>query len=264
LELDHKNSVRQLGKIIPQCFLYKTLFTKLKQFKRKIKMKKTSKILLGAFMIMILFSIFSSSMVVAQGPPDQTLEIPGDTIQTQLQANTRTMLRFRQRTQLTFQTNVSLNLTMNCEALRIGEKDFILEVESEKDLQMNMICTREEVQLGLMEGNTYRIRNRNTYQYKEGFCISIDCNGTFLQARLRIRTTNQNRLGTWAYHDETTGNWVSVPTTIEDGYLTAETDHFSTWTILLPNYTIMIIGISVGAIIAVAAIFLVIYFKKRK
>jgi len=253
-----------LGKIIPQSFLYQTLFIKLKQFKRKTKMKKSNKVLLGAFMVMILFSIFGSSMVVAQGPPDQTLEIPGDTVQTQLQANIRTMFRFRQRTQLTLQANVSLNLTMNCEALRIGEKDFILEVNGENDLQMNMICTREEVQLGLMDGNTYRIRNRNTYRYQEGFCVSIDCNGTFLQARLRMRATNQNRLGTWAYHDEATGKWVSVPTIIEDGYLTAETDHFSTWTILLPDYTIMIIGISVGAIVAVAAIFLALYFKKRK
>ena len=42
-------------------------------------------------------------------------------------------------------------------------------------------------------------------------------------------------VGTWAYYDETSEEWVSVPTSIEDGYLVAETDHFSYWTVLIPE-----------------------------
>ncbi|GAG87404.1 unnamed protein product [marine sediment metagenome] len=49
-------------------------------------------------------------------------------------------------------------------------------------------------------------------------------------------------MGEWAYYDEATEEWVSVPTTVEDGYLAAEVTHFSTWTILIPDYTLEIVG----------------------
>lgn len=227
-------------------------------------MKKMNKVLLSAFTLIMLFSIISSSMVVAVGPPDLVIPVAGDTHTAPLEANVRTTFQFRARTNLTFQANVNMNLNLQCEAMRIGEKDFIIEIEAENDLEMNMTCTEEQAELGLLKGNTYQIRNRNRLRYQEGFCVSIECNGTCTQARLRIRATNQNRLGTFAYYDEGEGQWVSVPTTVEDGYLTAETDHFSTWTILIPDYTVLIIGISIGAVVAVVAIVLVIYFKRRK
>jgi hypothetical protein len=174
------------------------------------------------------------------------------------------MFRFRQRTQLRFNANVNLDLNAECEALRIGDKEFIIEIEGENDLQMNMTCTREEIQLGLMMGSTHRIRNRNTYRYQEGFVCSIDCNGTMLNARLRIQATNQNRVGRWAYYDNSMEEWVTVPTTIEGGYLTAEVDHFSTWTILIPDYTVLVIGVIIGIVAALIVIASVIYIKKRK
>jgi len=42
-------------------------------------MKKLSKILLGTFFLMILFSTITSFNVVAVGNPDDTFEVPGDT-----------------------------------------------------------------------------------------------------------------------------------------------------------------------------------------
>ncbi|MFX1310106.1 MAG: hypothetical protein ACFE8C_10450 [Promethearchaeota archaeon] len=227
-------------------------------------MRKTNKILFGLFVFLMIFTIATSISVVAVGPPDQTVEVPGDTVQTQLQANIHYMLRFRQRTQLRFNANVNLDLNAECEALRIGEKEFLIEIEGENDLEMNMTCTREEEQLGLMMGSTHRIRNRNTYRYQEGFVCSIDCNGTMLKARLRIQATNQNRLGKWAYYDEANEAWVTVPTSVIDGYLTAEVDHFSTWTILMPDYTVLIVGVIIGVVAALIIIASVIYIKKRK
>ncbi|NHJ22100.1 MAG: hypothetical protein EAX91_14230 [Candidatus Lokiarchaeota archaeon] len=228
-------------------------------------MKKVSKILLGTFFLMLLFSTITSFNVVAITDPDEVIDVPGDTNQAQVQANVATMFRFRQRTQLRIQANVNLNLNLECDALRIGDKDFVLEIEGNGDLQMNMTCTQEQEQLGLMLGNTYRIRNQNQYQYQEGFVIDIECNGTFTQARIRIRATNENRLGQFAYHDEATGNWVNVPTTVDDGYLTADVSHFSTWTILLPDYTPLIVGFSIGGgVAALIVIALVFYIKKRK
>jgi hypothetical protein len=235
----------------------------LKQFSEK-NMKKLSKILLGTFFLMILFSTITSFNVVAITDPDEVIEVPTDSHQAQVHANVATMFRFRQRTQLRVQANVNLDLDMDCEALRIGSKDFALEVEGNEDLSMNMTCTREEVQLGLMLGNTYRIRNRNQYRYQEGFVIDIECNGTFTRARMRIRATNENRIGQFAYYDEAAAEWVTVPTTVEDGYLTAEVSHFSTWTVLLPDNTLIIVGIIGGGVAAVIVIASVFYIKKRK
>ncbi|MFX0156229.1 MAG: hypothetical protein ACFE9Q_17035, partial [Candidatus Hodarchaeota archaeon] len=98
-------------------------------------------------------------------------------------------------------------------------------------------------------------------------CVcNCDDKETFIRARLRIKTTNENRYGKWAYYDMNNKEWRTVPTHVEDGYLTAETDHFSTWTVLIPvaslNYnTIIIIG-SIG-IIGVISGSTILYFKKR-
>ena len=227
-------------------------------------MKKLSKILLGTIFLMILVSTITSFNVVAVGDPDDTVEVPGDTWQHHIHANTMTMFRFRARTQLRVKANVNLDVDFDCEALRIGAKDFALEIEGNGDLYMNMTCTEEQKELGLLMGYTYQIRNRNRVQYQEGFVVNLECNGTFTRARLSIRVTNENRVGQWAYYDEATEEWVSVPTTIQNGYLTAEVSHFSTWTILIPDYTILIIGLSIGGVVALIIIGSVIYVKKRK
>ncbi len=228
-------------------------------------MKKSSKILLGTFFLMILFSTITSFNVVAIDDPDEVVEVPGDSTQAHVEANTATIFRFRNRTRLRIRADVNLNLNLDCDALRFGVKDFVVEIEGTGDLQMTMTCTEEQVQLGLIKGNMYQTRNRNRYLYQEGFVVSIECDGTFERARLRIRATNENRLGQFAYYDEATEEWVSVPTTVEDGYLTAEVSHFSTWTILLPDYTMVIVGFSIGggvaALIVIASVF---YIKKRK
>lgn len=228
-------------------------------------MRKTNKILFGAFVFLMLFTIATSISVVAVGPPDQTVQVPGDSLPpTQLEANVHYMFQFRNRTRLRFNASVNIELNAECEALRIGDKEFLIEIEGEDDLEMNMTCTREEEQLGLMMGSTHRIRNRNTYRYQEGFVCSIECNGTMLQARLRIQATNQNRLGQWAYYDEANERWETVPTSVVDGYLTAEVDHFSTWTILMPDYTVLIVGVIIGVVAALIVIASVIYIRKRK
>jgi len=120
-----------------------------------------------------MFSVIGSTNGVAVGNPNQIINVQGDSIQTQLQSNFRTMFCFQERTRLTICSNVGLNLEIECDALRIGDNDVIIEIEGERDLSMTMTCTREESQLGLMNGSLHRARNRNMYRYLEGFCISI-------------------------------------------------------------------------------------------
>ena len=213
---------------------------------------------------MVLVSLLNVSSVAAQGTPPLELENQ-DTYQARLNASTQYNFRFRLRTQLRIMANVNVDVNIDCEPLKIGVKDFAIEVSTDQDLKMNMTCTEEQAELGLLNGNTYQIRNRNRYQYNEGFCIRIQTNATNqIQAKLMIEATNQNQVATWAYYDEATEEWISVPTTVQNGYLVANVDHFSYWTILLPDYTVAIIigvGVGAGALVAVLAIY---YWKKKR
>ena len=91
------------------------------------------------------------------------------------------------------------------------------------------------------------------------------CDQAFLKARLQIKATNQNRFGEWAYYDNTQNEWLSLPTTIEDGYLTAETTKLSSFTIFVPQETNgdSFLGITLSiASISMIAIIVVIYIRK--
>ncbi|MBY8985906.1 MAG: hypothetical protein KGD65_12605 [Candidatus Lokiarchaeota archaeon] len=231
-------------------------------------MKKINKILVGLFAFSMLFSVFGvTSVVAAEDPP---VEVPGDTYTYRVHADNLTMFTFRNRTQLRFNSNVNIDLTMNCEALKIGLKTFELEVDSDQDMLMNMTCTEEQSELGLLLGNIYQTRNRNRYRYQEGFCLEMKGNFSYpIQAKLKMKETNQNRDGTWAFYNGTIGEgeWVAVQTASQNGYLVAESDHFSFWTILLPEAeenTLWIYLTIGGVIIGVVAIIAVIYIKKRK
>lgn len=280
-----------------------------------------------------MLSLIGTINVSAFGP-NEKISVEGDYIQTHLHTNDRTMLCFQNKTNLMICTNVELDLQVSYEALKIQDKDLIIEVIGDDDLRMYMNCTREKQQLGLLNGSTHQIRNRYVYQYLEGFCLTLSgdcqcktncscindgvcdcqcdclkncnydylncdcqcnanctcindgvcdcqckcdpkcdcicdgsCDQAFLKARLQIKATNQNRFGEWAYYDYTQNEWLSLPTTIEDGYLTAETTEFSSFTILVPQETNgnSFLGITLSiASISMIAIIIVIYLRKQK
>jgi len=227
-------------------------------------MKKISKYLIGSFAFLLIFSSFLTINDAAIQPTDREEQDMTDHWENEVHANEMTMFVFQFNLRLRFMANVNLVIEGDCETRKLADKDFILEVEGDNDLRMNMTCTQEQKELGLMMGNTYQIRNRNRVQYQEGFVCNMECNGTFLKAMIRIRATNENRIGSWAYYDEATDEWVTVPTTIEDDYLTAEITHFSYWTVLLPDYTLVIVSGIVIGVVAVAIIGSVFYIRKRK
>ncbi|MFX1417690.1 MAG: hypothetical protein ACFE9N_02090 [Promethearchaeota archaeon] len=226
-------------------------------------MRKISKITLGAFAFLMLFSIFNVTSVLAVEPTEINVndEAP---YQYQVEANNQVMFRFMAQTRLTFITNVDLEGIINCEASKIGSKNFVIEVNGSGPLLMNMTCTEEQVQLGLMKGFTYRLRNRHRYLYEEGFCVQLKCNGT-CDAKLKIQANNRNQNGQWARYNEQTRAWETVQTTIQDNYLVTETSEFSTWTILIPqpdNTLLIVVGI--GGIIGIIALITVLIIRKRK
>ncbi len=225
-------------------------------------MNKTSKILFGIFITTLLFTIYTSSLVAAAPTPD--VEVGSDTYQNRILAQQQTTLRFRQKTMLTFNGNVNIDVNINCAAMDIGVKDVQVEITATSDMEMNMTCKEEEAELGLLLGNTNQVRNRNRHRYQEGFVFSLECNLTNFQAKLKIGVTDENRGSTWAYYDEAQQDWVPVNTVEQNGYLVCETTHFSTWTILIPevDWTLIIIGASIGAFVIIGVIVAV--MKKRK
>lgn len=226
-------------------------------------MRKFSKITLGAFAFLMLFSIFGVTSVLAAPPIEDVLNNE-HVYNYQIQANNEVMFRFLMQTRITVMTNVDLEVNIDCDASEIGVKDFVLEVNGSGSLLMNMTCTEEQVQLGLMKGYTYQIRNRNRYLYEEGFCIQLKCNGT-CDAQLKIEANNRNQNGQWARYNENSEEWELVPTTVEDGYLVAETSEFSYWTVLIPqpDNTILIVA-SIGGVIGIIAVVSVLSIRKRK
>ena len=139
-------------------------------------MKKVNKILMGTIAILVLFTVFGTNTVMAV--EDSSIEISSDTVQTRVQANYRVLFTFRQRTRLVFDTTVNIDVNIDCDALSIGLKNFEIEIDCSQDLAMNMTCTEEQAELGLLLGNRYTIRNRNRFLYQEGFCTSIQCNNS--------------------------------------------------------------------------------------
>ncbi|MGV9172157.1 MAG: hypothetical protein ACOC35_06295, partial [Promethearchaeia archaeon] len=213
-------------------------------------MKKLSKVLFAGLVIFSFFMMFGSPLALA-AENQQDVEVNGDKVQKRINANETVQFRFRQRTQIRMRTQTNISVDIDCAANDIGDKDFEIEIESEKDLEMNMTCREEQAELGLQKGNAYQTRNRNRYQYQEGFAANISVNDT-CQAKLKIQKTAENQNSEWAYYDESEDDWVTVETTEEDGYLVAETDHFSTWTLLTPeDNTLLYIGIGIGVAAAV-------------
>ncbi|MFX1328449.1 MAG: hypothetical protein ACFE91_10000 [Promethearchaeota archaeon] len=235
-------------------------------------MKRINSILIGILTFTILFTIINVNTVLAtSGTP---IPVSGTELyQYQVQANHSLTWQFQLKTRLTVHTNISIQGFINCsEAPKIGDKHFEIEIDAEDDLQMNMTCTEEQKELGLLLGNRYTVRNRNrNLLYQEGFCIRIQNNASIqnqIHAQLKIQANNRNREGTWAFYNGTAGQWEAVPTMEQDGYLICETNHFSTWTILLPETDDTIWGfigfeaVFIGSV--VVAVGLVIYLKKRK
>ncbi len=246
-------------------------------------MYKIKKTLVSALVLFLVISMLSSALIfvaaedltkygdgnssdgTTQGSATKTKNVAGNTVRERVQAGLRTTYQFQERTRITINSSNNMNVNINCDAQAIGDKDFEVNVQSnnDKDMTMTMTCTEEQKELGLMNGSTVQVRNRERHRYQEGFVAQIECQGNF-SAQLKMKANDENKGATWAYYDESSGEWVPVQTQEQDGYMVANTDHFSTWTLLVPeiNYTAIIIGSVLAAVVAIALI--VVFIKRRK
>ena len=143
----------------------------------------------------------------------------------------------------------------------VGDREFQLEVNTRTTAELTIRINASEESKGLEEGKRVQTRNQNRYQYREQFQVNLECSEP-VEAKLSLRTGDPD--AQWAYYDEETEEWVTNPSTYEDGVLTTETDHFSTWTVLtveedsIPSYTLIGL-VSIGSIVGLLFI-----IKKKK
>jgi hypothetical protein len=231
-------------------------------------MQKVQKLLVGIFLFSILFSMIIgyNTQSVAAAQDDEKVNIDdGDHVQEQIKANERVRFRFRDRTRITVESKEKVNVSIDCDAKRIGDKDFEIEIETEDRHNLTMNCKEESNMLGLRKGDTVEVRNRMRHRYQEGFIVEVESSEDDVDAKLRIEENDENRGGTWAYYDKKNEDWVAVETTSKNGYLECETDHFSIWTILVPEYDftlLLIVGAGIGAAVLVGLA--IILIKRRK
>ena len=231
-------------------------------------MLKVQKLLVGIFLFSILFSMilgYNTQSVVAAGDDEKVNIDDGDHVQEQLKAEERVRFRFRERTKITVESKERANCSIDCDAKDIGDKDFEIEIETDDPHNLTMSCKEERHMLGLRKGNTVEVRNQMRHRYQEGFVVEVESSEDDVEAKLRIEENDENRGGTWAYYDKKNEEWVAVETTSNNGYLECKTDHFSIWTILVPEYDftlLIIIGAGIGAAVLVGLA--IILIKRRK
>ncbi|MHA1661604.1 MAG: hypothetical protein ACTSUT_21120 [Promethearchaeota archaeon] len=228
--------------------------------KRKM-VKYAKKGFIGLILFLIIFSMYTSIFALAGEGGTKNIAVNQNHVRNTVKANVKTAFRFQEKTQVSIESDVDVDANIKCDANEIGNKNFELEINGDKKFSMTMTCKMEETQLGLMNGSTVRARHINRYIYKEGFVASIESSEQ-VSALLKIQANNNNAGGTWAYYDEATEEWVPVATSLQDGYLVCQTDHFSTWTILVPEIDIALILI-VGLLSVIALIAIVVIIKKR-
>ena len=171
------------------------------------------------------------TLATAQEPPKETA-VSQNKYQGSIAGNETNQFTFRNRFQFQLRVNQSVNLNMEVDVDEVGAREFQLEVNTQEQAELTIRINASDESLGLEEGKKVQARNQNRYQYREQFQVNLSCDEP-VEAKLSLKTGDSE--AQWAYYDENKAEWVTVPSTYENGVLTTETDHFSTWTVLTPE-----------------------------
>ncbi|QEE17105.1 hypothetical protein DSAG12_02937 [Promethearchaeum syntrophicum] len=221
-------------------------------------MKNINKVVL---LSIVGFLLLGSYMTVAnaQTPPVETVD--GNQYQGTIEGNETNQYRFRNQFQFQLRVNQSVDLDMEVDVDGVGDREFQLEVNTRTNAELTIRINASDESLGLEEGKKLQARNQNRYQYREQFRVNLTCDEP-VEAKLSLKTGDPE--AQWAYFDEETEEWVTNPSSYQNGVLTTETDHFSVWTVLTVEEDAIssygLIGIvSIGSIVGLLFI-----IKKKK
>ncbi len=148
-----------------------------------------------------------------------------------VKANETNQFKFQNNFQFNFQANNTMEVDIECDTDAAPEKTMEMNMNTSEQIRLQIRVNGSNSELGLTNGSTIRTQNQYNYKFLEGAVFNFSSNGTEpFTAQLRYEVGEQNC--TWAYYDEGTGEFVMVQSWVENGYVIADTDHFSIWTIL--------------------------------
>lgn len=194
---------------------------------------------IGVVGLLIALVAYPALAMAAPGPGSKdwgtAQEVDSYKTQAQLKAGEPQTFRFRQRTQLSFNCNVQCEVNLEVDAPSIGDGEFAMQIEgATTPLKLELKANASDDDVGMKKGNQVQAKNQNRYRYQYSFMFNASANATFTRARLYYNV-GEDTQAKWAYYNETSKEWETLPTTVENGYAVAETTHFSVYTILTPD-----------------------------
>ncbi|WP_371802299.1 hypothetical protein [Candidatus Lokiarchaeum ossiferum] len=176
------------------------------------------------------FSIWTVLSSLPQGPKDVDVD---HKFNGKVNANETNQFKFKNNFQFNFRANNSMEVDIECDEA-VQAKTMEMNMNTSEQVRLQIRINNSNSDLGLTNGSTIKTQNRYRYQFMEGAIFNFSSNATDpFMAQLRYQVGEQNC--TWAYYDEDKGEFVMVQSQLEDGYLIANTNHFSIWTILTIN-----------------------------
>jgi len=223
-------------------------------------MKNTNKVVLMSLIGFLLMGSYLTLATAQEPQPPVETSVAQNQYQGTIAGNETNQFMFRNRFQFQLRVNQSVNLDMDVDVDGVGDREFQLEVNTRENAELTIRINASDESIGLEEGKQVQARNQNRYQYREQFQVKLECDEP-VEAKLSLKTGDSE--AQWAYYDENKAEWVTVESSYQDGVLTAETDHFSVWTVLTPEDSIpsyALIGfVTIGSIVGLLFI-----IKKKK
>jgi len=223
-------------------------------------MKNTNKVVLLSIVGFLLMGSYLTLATAQEPQPPVERDVAQNQYQGEIAGNETNQFMFRNRFQFQLRVNQSVNLNMDVDVDGVGDREFQLEVNTQENAELTIRINASDESIGLEDGKQVQARNQNRYQYREQFQVNLSCDEP-VEAKLSLKTGDSE--AQWAYYDENKSEWITVPSTYENGVLTAETDHFSVWTVLTPEDSIpsyALIGfVTIGSIVGLLFI-----IKKKK
>lgn len=194
---------------------------------------QTKKLLASAFLCFMVLTVYSAIDTIAVGPVSE--DVNQNTYNGNMNAGEEKQLRFRNRFQLQLKANCSIEMDIEADVDAIGDREFSFELNTTSGQKLSLKFQANNSEMNMGENSQIQTRSQNRFRYQEKFMFNASLNqsGEALKAKLMLKTQNQN--AKWAYYDEAASEWVEVETSYQDGYLVAETDHFSVWAVLTPE-----------------------------
>jgi hypothetical protein len=172
------------------------------------------------------------------GGPVNSMKVNGSKYQQQVKSNETNQWQFQEQTQFQLRMNGSANVDMECDAENVGNRNFSLDLNTGDNVGLKIKMNASASAYGLEDGKEVKVQNQsqNRYTFRNRFMVQLELNSTNVDAELAINATG-NENCTWAYYNETSKEFIPVQSMVQNGMLVAQSNHFSTWTVLTISTT---------------------------